>query len=389
MAVIIDNDTRIPFLRGMLAHYLIEQAFSFDEAYEVADSVRSALQKHDEIDSKDALRIIKEKIEDLYGDRAYGDGIFWEPGEREVLVEDSQGRRPFSRARLSQSLKLTGVDDAQAYSIAEMMLNEFRRDGRHIVNREQICKSAVKLLRSEGGKAVAERYDCWHDFRNEDPPKAIIILIGGTSGVGKTSVGVAVANLLKISRVASTDEIRQVMRLMISSDLMPGLHKSSYSAWEVYPRMTGEDSDPLIPAFREQANRVTVGVRATIERALEEGTSLVIDGVHLLPELLDLAPYKDQATFVFVNLYISDSRMYRDRFVQRSEQTKRVLEEGIASGRPEHRYLGYMKQIQKLQEHILEMGEINKIPAIENSDFDETIQSLSLLIIDTLRKSQK
>ena len=48
-----------------------------------------------------------------------------------------------------------------------------------------------------------------------------------------------------------------------------------------------------------------------------------------------------------------------------------------------------MKQIQKLQEHILEIGEINKIPAIENSDFDETIQALSLLIIDTLRKSQK
>ncbi|MCH2665490.1 hypothetical protein MK139_14230, partial [bacterium] len=62
MAVIIDNDTRIPFLRGMLAHYLIEQAFSFDEAYEVADSVRSALQNHDEVESKEVLSIIKEKI---------------------------------------------------------------------------------------------------------------------------------------------------------------------------------------------------------------------------------------------------------------------------------------------------------------------------------------
>ena len=380
MAVIIDGKKRIPFLRGMLAHYLIDHTFPFEEAYEVADRVRSALQKKEEIPREDVLELVRESVNALYGERGFGNGVFWEPGGRDVLVEDSQGRRPFSRARVSLSLTLSGVDDTQAYTIAEDILSGFRQEGKLIVSREQVRKAALRLLRSAGGKLVAERYDCWHEFRNADPPKSIIILLGGTSGVGKTSVAVALANLLKISRVASTDVIRQVMRLMISQELIPTLHKSSYSAWETFPQVSVEGADPLIPAFHEQANRVCVGVRATIERALEENESLIVDGVHLLPDLLDLKPYKGQATFVFANLYISDAKIYRERFNQRGEK---------ASSRPEHRYLKYMKEIQKLQSHILEMGEANKVPAVENTDFDETIQTLSLHIIDTLRKASK
>jgi 2-phosphoglycerate kinase len=381
MAVIIDNKKRIPFLRGMLTHYLIEHAFSFEEAYEVADSVRSAMSKTEEISREVALEMILQSVNNLYGDRSFGDGVFWEPGGgKEIIVEDAEGRRPFSRARVSHSLTLAGVDDSRAYKIAEDMLSSFRMKGKYIVTRDQVREAARKFLRETGGELVAERYECWHEFRNADPPRSIIILLGGTSGVGKTSICVALANLLKITRVASTDEIRQVMRLMISPELMPTLHKSSYAAWESFLQLGVDSGDPLIPAFHEQANRVCVGVRATIERALEEGASLVIDGVHLLPEVLDLKPYKDRATFVFANLYISDSKLYRARFKLRGKQ---------ASFRPQHRYFRYMKEILKLQSHILEMGEANKVPAFENNDFDETIQSLSLHIIDTLRKASK
>ena len=376
MAVIIDEEKRIPFLRGMLTHYLIEHQFSFEEAYEVADRVRSALQKEEEIPREDVLKIIQKCVQELYGERSFGDGGFWEPGAIEVLVEDDQGRRPFSRARVSSSLTLTGVDDARAYAIADELLSEFRRDGKHIVSREYVRISALRLLRSAGGKLVASRYECWHAFRNADPPRSIIILLGGTSGVGKSSVAVALANLLKITRVASTDEIRQVMRLMISKELMPTLHKSSYAAWEGFPEAAVDGGDPLLTAFHEQARSVCVGIRATIERALEENTSLIIDGVHLVSDLCDLKRYKGQATFVMANLYISDIKLYRDRFKARGSE---------ASSRPEHRYLRYMNEIQRLQSHILEMGELNDVLAIENIDFDETVQTLSLHSIDTIR----
>ena len=88
--------------------------------------------------------------------------------------------------------------------------------------------------------------------------------------MGKTSVGVALANQLKISRVASTDAIRQIMRLMIAPELMPALHASSFSAWQHTGAELAGEYPPVVQAFREQAVRVGVGVRAMIERAVEE-----------------------------------------------------------------------------------------------------------------------
>ncbi|MCZ6635380.1 MAG: AAA family ATPase, partial [bacterium] len=219
------------------------------------------------------------------------------------------------------------------------------------------------------------RYRVWHRFRNEEYPLPMILFLGGASGVGKSSVGVALANQLKISRLVSTDSIRQIMRLMIAPDLIPALHESSYAAWEKVP-VPSESADPVISAYREQAGRVCVGVRAMIERAIEEHTSLIVDGVHLLPELIDLEAYADQALFFWVNLYLSDEDLYRLRFRNRSEQ---------AEERSSHRYLEYLESILKIQQHLLEVGDMYKVPAVENIDFDETVQLISLQIMDFLR----
>ncbi len=53
---------------------------------------------------------------------------------------------------------------------------------------------------------------------------------GGASGVGKTSLAINLASVLDIPRVVATDDIRQIMRLMLAPDLMPSIHDSSYAA---------------------------------------------------------------------------------------------------------------------------------------------------------------
>ncbi len=41
MADIIDGKKRIPFMRGMLVHHLIQHGLDHEAAFEVADEVRS------------------------------------------------------------------------------------------------------------------------------------------------------------------------------------------------------------------------------------------------------------------------------------------------------------------------------------------------------------
>lgn len=375
MAMIIDGKKRIPFLRGMLTHYLMEHGFSYQDAYLIADQIRGNLRETNEVSADTIIDLVRSQVLELFGNRSIGDGIFWEPIERQVLVEDEQGRRPFSRGRLSHSLTIVGLDDMRAYRTAEIILASFSQEGKKIVFRDEIREAVLNYLDANVSKTIAARYHVWNEFRYSESSKPLIILVGGTSGVGKTSVSVALANLLKISRVAATDEIREVMRLMIGPNLIPTLHASSYAAWEKISTPPPENVDPVIYAFREQATRVCVGVKGTIERALEENVSLVLDGIHLIPELMNLDVYGKQAMVIQVNLYLTDMQFYVERFGYRGQKVPK---------RPQHKYLKYLDEILKIQQYILGVGKANKVLALENTDFDETVQTISLQIMDRL-----
>ena len=76
------------------------------------------------------------------------------------------------------------------------------------------CTSASSVIY---GAEYAARYRVWRRFQNQDT-KPLILLLGGTSGVGKSSLAIEVARRLSIARVLSTDAIRDVMRVMISEE---------------------------------------------------------------------------------------------------------------------------------------------------------------------------
>ena len=377
MATIVDGKKRIPFLRGMLAHYLIEHGFAFQEAYKFADGIRRSLQKAKDIKAEDMADLVRKQVQREFGDRMIGDAIFWEPTSRQIFIEEGEDRALFSLERLADSLEAIGLDHDLAHQIASEVAQKILSSQNRVIKRSRLFKITLKSLKDGYGSQYAERYEAWYQFRRDQQHKPLIILISGATGVGKTSVGLALANQLKISRVASTDAIRQIMRLMISPELMPALHASSFSAWKRTGAELGGEHPPVVQAFREQAVRVGVGVRAMIERAIEEHVNLIIDGVHLLPDLIDLSTYKDQATFIWMILYLDDKKHYAERFKFRSAE---------AMQRTSHRYVENLNAILEIQQHILKVGEAHRIITVENANFDETVQSLSAHIMDVLRK---
>ena len=377
MATIVDGKKRIPFLRGMLAHYLIEHGFAFQDAYKFADGIRRSLQKAKDIKAEDMADLVRKQVQREFGDRLIGDAIFWEPTSRQIFIEEGEDRALFSLERLADSLEAIGLDHDLAHQIASEVAQKILSSQNRVIKRPQLFKITLKILKDGYGSQYAERYQAWYRFRKDRQHKPLVILISGASGVGKTSVGLALANQLKISHIASTDAIRQIMRLMISPELMPALHTSSFSAWKHTGAELGGEHPPVVQAFREQAVRVGVGVRAMIERAVEEHANLVIDGVHLLPDLIDLSAYKDQATFIWMILYLDDKKHYAERFEFRSEE---------ATQRSSHHYVENLDAILEIQQHILEVGEAHRIMTVENANFEETVQSLSAHIMDVLRK---
>src|SRR3954453_15432957 len=102
------------------------------------------------------------------------------------------------------------------------------------------------------------------------------------------------------------------MRAFFSRAFMPSIHQSSFEAGDVYP----DSDDPLEFGFPGQARDVLGGVRASSERALEEGWSPVLEGVHLVPGMVEL-PRPDLAVSVFVVLSIENEDAHVRHFLLR------------------------------------------------------------------------
>jgi 2-phosphoglycerate kinase len=121
---------------------------------------------------------------------------------------------------MASSVMMAGVPPAQAYRVAERVeqaLNE--RGVRQIASRE--LRDLAASLLAESDESLASSYLRWQAVEELDQP--LIILVGGATGVGKSTVATQLAARLGITRVISTDAIREVLRAAVSQELIPAL----------------------------------------------------------------------------------------------------------------------------------------------------------------------
>ncbi|MBV8066001.1 MAG: zeta toxin family protein [Actinobacteria bacterium] len=193
--------------------------------------------------------------------------------------------------------------------------------------------------------------------------RPLVILIGGATGTGKSTVATKIAYELGITRLTSTDSIRQTLRAFFSHQFMPTIHYSSFSAGEAIP----DADDPLVAGFLEQSRNVLVGVNASIERALQEGWSIIFEGVHLVPGLL---PNIDGALVCPCVLTIEDETEHAEHFFARNE----------GSDRPLTTYLDHFAEIRRLQEFIVGRAEREGVPVIANAGPEQAARDVLQLL---------
>ena len=85
--------------------------------------------------------------------------------------------------------------------------------------------------------------DRYRQLEELDVP--LVMLIGGATGTGKSTVATEIAYRLRITRLTSTDSIRQTMRAFFSREFMPTVHYSSFGAGAALP----DADDPLVAGF--------------------------------------------------------------------------------------------------------------------------------------------
>jgi 2-phosphoglycerate kinase len=152
---------------------------------------------------------------------------------------------------------------------------------------------------------------------------------------------------------------------------MPAIHHSSFEAGRAMAEEDAEGSEAVLDGFLEQTRDVLVGVQAAIDRALEEGWSMVLEGVHLVPGML---PKKiEGALVVQCVLGIADAEAHASHFWIRDTDS-----EGV---RPYEKYLDSFDDIRLVQAYIFGRARKHDVTVIENANIEDAIGEVMELVL--------
>lgn len=274
---------------------------------------------------------------------------------------------PYSKGLMARALMATGVPADRAYELARQVEAELAACGEDELGLDRLQELAVGVLGVGEGEQAMRRLRRFRELQQLDLP--LVVLIGGATGTGKSTVATEVAHRLGITRVTSTDFVRQTMRAFFSREFMPSIHYSSFDAAASVP--DSETGDPTLLGFLDQTRNVLVGARAAIERALQEGWSMVLEGVHLVPGMLPARI--EGALVVHCVLSIEDEPRHAGNFAIRD-----IVSEGV---RPVDKYTERLGEIRRIQAYIVGRARRVGVPVIENVDIDLAVATVLELVL--------
>ena len=288
---------------------------------------------------------------------------------------------PYSRGILARSLMAVGLGPDFSHNLAKRVEEALYARDADVVSPDQVRREVARLVRLEAGDEYARRYLLMRSMRTSERP--VIVVIGGAPGVGKSAIASEVGYRLGIPRIVSTDSLREALRSLISPELSPVLHASSFTAWreELMPTektRAKPSRNRVLRGLLAQAHQLDPAVNAIIRRSISEDTSLVVEGVHLIPGTSPTEEFVG-ATIIPIVLFVSDPDDHRSHFGSRE------VKSGHRLARP---YLEHFHEIRIMQEFMHEQADLDGVPSVDASDFDRAVERCVDHVLDVLLLEQ-
>jgi 2-phosphoglycerate kinase len=295
------------------------------------------------------------------------------PPESPIVSPDV--RLPYSKGLMAKALMGTGLPPERSYELARLIESELIREHEDAAaNPEHVYDVAARVLADHEDEDAVRRLRRFQALQEVDLP--LIVLVGGATGTGKSTITTEVAHRLGITRVTSTDFVRQTMRAVFSEAFMPSIHFSSFEAGRALKPAERESEDALVAGFLEQTRNVLVGVRAVVDRALTEAHSMALEGVHIVPGLVPAS--LEGAIVSQCVIAISDEEEHSRHFFVRDADS-----EGL---RPVAKYLDALPEIRRLQDFVVERAHEAGVPVIENADREQAVDAVLRLVLDAFER---
>ena len=167
--------------------------------------------------------------------------------------------------------------------------------------------------------------------------KPRLLVITGSSGVGKSTLSARAAASLGFSKSASTDTIREALRTQFDADELPALHRSSFES----------AGSGVVEDWHETVKVLSEGVAAVVERASMKGSDLLLEGVHVIPDAQILDDWRGAGGIACgVVLYVEGEDRHQGVIMRRERHNNR----GLAH------YLDNLDRIREIQSEMVSNG---------------------------------
>ena len=349
---------------------LLDAGLSFDDAFSMATKIRSELANKKSVASGELQRRVSDllkKAGELEVLEQYNVPSVAPP--RILVTSPVDEASAFSRGRHTRYLQSAGLRTEKAEYTTELIYAQLIAAGISSISTLELGYLTYLCLQQEVGEGAAGRYLRWSEFQNSGRP--LVLLIGGTVAVGKSTIATEIAHLLEIVRIQSTDMLREVMRVMIPKRLLPVLHTSSFDAWKTLPitDKPKREWDQLVSeGYQSQAELLAVPCEAVLQRAVEEGVPLIMEGVHVHPDLLKRLPEDSDVIGVYVMLAVLKSKKIKARLKGRGVDAPR---------RKPQRYLNNLDSIWSLQSFLLSEADRCNVPIVTSEDKEYAVLQIT------------
>ena len=374
---VISEDKGRAFSRRRLVESLDKLELKLKEAYALAAQVEQALRQrgYERVTVRELTHLVALALEASHG-RELRLRYELEAGQAGdvQLIEPSGDVVPFSRGLLAQSLMSVGVGPELAPALSRQLEDVLWHKGLTRVTRATLRQEVEALLLSEMGEVFAQRYDLMRKVRAWERP--FIILIGGAPGVGKSTLAYELAYRLGIRRIVSSDAVRQALRSLISPQLSPSLHESSFTAWRA-GLLPGESASVpkrkrVVRGFQTQVQQLGNALMGILERSVLEGGSTIVEGVHVVPGTLPLSELSG-ATVLELILSVEDEDAHRANFSRRGEQS--------AQRRAEERYAEHFSEIRMLHDFSVKRAREEGVATLQMADLESSTDRAVELVL--------
>lgn len=212
----------------------------------------------------------------------------------------------------------------------------------------------------------------------------LLLLIGGTSGSGKSTVALELQNLLGLvdkKQLLSSDEVRDEMRHSYPKTHL--IWRSTYNVADVLCDGTEESKKQVLDGFEAQSRLVEAEVASRIDTPLVR--TLVVEGVHVTPlfaaKMSSTHPNQTMAFF----LRVPDADDHRNRFVQRGpKSTPSVTPVSNAADK----YFHYFDNIRCISDYITNGAAHYGYHVIDNCELGSALCVVLRSILDALVSQQ-